>query len=205
VAGDWEISLEKAQSGEWFQWNLQIAEEREELKEAVAEFEAYSKNEKAAQEGTAWLRDLSAETTTCVTRILVAHGHIAAFYALTSGEAIVTSEKHQKQMGHEGGSRLGSSHVEWIARDRRASGGAGDLALRHAIFVATEVNRIQGNPILTLDPFDLETQQMWRNKGLRNSQTVDEAGELHRLYLPLTGPYMGPFDRGLEAASESAT
>src|SRR3954452_17724803 len=55
-----------------------------------------------------------------------------------------------------------------------------------------------GNVILTLDPFDTETQEMWRSKGLRNSQTIDDAGELKRLYLPLAGRYMGPFDRGLK-------
>lgn len=198
VAGDaWELSANDLHDAEWFQWNLQVAEEHPELAAAVAEFEAYSKNEAAAKEGTEWFRDRAIELTSCVTRILVVNGHVAAFYALSSGEAIISSEKHQAQMGG-GGARFGSSHVEWIARDRRAAAGAGDKALRHAIYVATLVAELQGNVILTLDPFDLETQEMWRQKGLRNSQTKDEDGDLRRLYLPLYGPYLGPFDRGLD-------
>jgi hypothetical protein len=193
---DWKLSADDLDDGEWFQWNLQIAEERPDLAAAVACFEAYSKNEAAAREGTEWFRELAAELTVCVTRILVAKGHVAAFYALSSGEAIITSGKYQAQIGGRG-ARFGSSHVEWIARDRRAPAGAGDKALRHAIYVATLVAEMQGNAILTLDPFDVETQEMWRQKGLRNSQTQDEDGELRRLYLPLTGPYRGPFDRGL--------
>jgi hypothetical protein len=197
MAEDWQLTAGDLQEAEWFQWNLQVGEERPDLGAAVADFEAYSKNEGAAKEGTEWFRDRSAELTACVTRILVGQGHVAAFYALSSGEAIITSEKYQAQMGG-GGARFGSSHVEWIARDRRAPAGAGNKALRHAIYVASLVAELQGNVILTLDPFDLETQEMWRAKGLRNSQTQDEGGELKRLYLPLTGPYMGPFDRGLE-------
>jgi hypothetical protein len=194
---NWKLSPGDLQDGEWFQWNIQIAEERPDLAGAVADFEAYSKNAAAAEEGTAWLRKRSAELTACVTRILVTQGHVAAFYALSSGEAIITSEKHQAQMGGAG-ARFGSSHVEWIARDHRAPSGAGDKALRHAIYVAILVAELQGNAILTLDPFDLETQEMWRQKGLRNSQTEDEDGVLRRLYLPITGPYLGPFDRGLD-------
>jgi hypothetical protein len=193
----WELSADDLRNGEWFQWNLQIAEERPEFVPAVRDFEAYSKNEAAAKEGTEWFRDKSAELTSCVTRILVVDSHVAAFYALSSGEAIITSEKHQAQIGG-GSARFGSSHVEWIARDRRAPAGAGNKALRHAIYVATLVAKLQGNSILTLDPFDLETQEMWRQKGLRNSQTKDDGGVLHRLYLPLYGPYLGRFDRGLE-------
>src|SRR5215204_1555118 len=183
---DWTLSVADLAKGEWFQWNRQVAEEVPQLMEAVAGFEAYSKNEAAAREGTEWLQHRATEVTACVTRILVVAERVAAFYALSSGEAVITSEKHRKQMGGDG-IRFGSSHVEWIARDRRAPAGAGDDALRHAIFVATRVAELQGNVILTLDPFDAETQEMWRSKGLRNSQTIDNAGELKRLYLPLAG------------------
>jgi hypothetical protein len=196
VADNWTLSASDVKDGEWFQWNLQVAEERPDLATAVSEFEAYSKNAAAAKEGTNWFRDCSVELTACVTRILVTRGHIAAFYALSSGEAVITSEKYQAQMGG-GGARFGSSHVEWIARDRRAPAGAGDKALRHAIYIAILVSDLQGNAILTLDPFDSETQAMWRQKGLRNSQTEDDDGQLKRLYLPIIGPYLGPFDRGV--------
>ena len=194
---DWTLTTADLAKGEWFQWNRQVAEEIPQLVEAVAGFEAFSKNEAAANEGTEWIQHRAAEVTACVTRILVVAERVAAFYALSSGEAVITSEKHRKQMGGDG-IRFGSSHVEWIARDRRAPAGAGEDALRHAIFVATRVGELQGNVILTLDPFDTETQEMWRSKGLRNSQTIDDAGELKRLYLPLAGRYMGPFDRGLK-------
>lgn len=197
MADDWTLRTGDLKKGEWFQWNRQVAKEMPHLAQAVTEFEAYSKNEAAAQEGTEWLRRRAIQVDACVTRILVVAGHIVAFYALSSGEAIITSEKHRKQMGGDG-DRFGSSHVEWIARDRRAPAGAGDDALRHAIFVATKVGELQGNVILTLDPFDSETQAMWRSKGLRNSQTIDADGKLKRLYLPLAGRYMGPFKRGLE-------
>jgi hypothetical protein len=197
MAQDWSLDGGDLRDAEWFQWNLQVAEERPDLAAAVQDFEAYSRNSAAAEEGTGWFRERSAELTACVTRILVAAGHVAAFYALSSGEAIITSGKVQAQMGGTG-KRFGSSHVDWIARDRRAPAGAGGEALRHAIYVATLGANLQGNAILTLDPFDAETQEMWREKGLRYSQTEDDDGQLKRLYLPLIGPYLGPFDRGLE-------
>lgn len=181
--------------GEWFQWNLQVREERPDLATAVSEFEAYSSNAAAAKEGTDWFRDCSAELTACVTRILVTQGHVAAFYALSSGEAVITprSTKSRWAEAMRGSAPHMSSGLPGIAElQQEQATRRCDKALRHAIYIAILVANLQGNAILTLDPFDLETQAMWRQKGLRNSQTKDRTESSSVFICRLQGPTWDP-------------
>jgi len=97
-------------------------------------------------------------------------------------------------MGITAGTRLSTSHLEWVGRDRRAPFGAGNHAVMHAIAVAKKVAELQGNRALTLDPFDAETQAMWLQKGFHKTQT--ELGDgLRRLYIPLFGLDYGSMKR----------
>jgi hypothetical protein len=195
MAGEWFMDVASLEDGEWVRWNSELAKQRDDVAQAVSEFEAHSGDHgKAAAMATAWLRQDAMLEQACVTRLLLADGHVAAFYALASGETRLTSSSKLERMGIRGGSRVGSSHIEWIARDRRAAKGTGLLAVQHAIYVALRVARDQGNRALTLDPFDTKTQAMWEAQGFHKSQTQLESG-LRRLYVPLFGVDYGRLKR----------
>lgn len=132
----WQLSEPNMEQAEWFLWNPEIAAERPDRQEAVAEFEAdRAANETAAEDVTRWFRREAVDQGACVTRILVVEGH-----------AKVTAT-------------------------------------------------LQGTLALTLDPADKKTQAMWLRRGF--VRTMRRAGPgLHRLYVPLRGPYYGPIDRG---------
>ena len=185
---EWDLD-----QAEWHRWDRETAQ-NESLRGAIEQFEAHdSGNRPAAAAASRWLREEARDEGACVTRLLIVGDKLAAYYALSSGETVITSPKNRERMGVFGGGRVGSSHIEWIARDRRAPRGAGRLAIKHAIYVASAVAELQGNPVLTLDPYDSTTQEMWEQMGFRKSQT--ELDGLRRLYLPLVGPYYGNFDR----------
>ncbi|HWT95676.1 MAG TPA: hypothetical protein VN238_21940 [Solirubrobacteraceae bacterium] len=204
TSADWSLSRHDTETGEWFRWDAATAGKHPGLAAAVADFEAHGgKNAEAAARATAWLKDDALREAACVTRILVANGHVAAFYALASGEMILTSAKKLERLGIQGGQRVGSSHVEWIARDRRAHAGAGWLAVEHAIDLALRyVSRLQGNRVVTMDSYDQATQEMWRARGLRLSQSGDADG-LRRLYIPLFGVDYGSLSRAADRGPET--
>jgi hypothetical protein len=198
----WKLRESDMDRAEWFLWNAEIAAAASDLREAVAEFEADgAANTTAAEDVTRWFRREAVVQGACITRMLVVDGHVATFYALSSGEMSLGATENLKSMGMHvpfGPPRdwtVGASHIEVIGRDHRAPPGVGMVAIRHAISMAKYVANLQGNLALTLDPADQETQKMWRRRGFARSEREAGLG-LRRLYLPLRGPYYGPIDRG---------
>jgi len=198
----WKLSESDMERAEWFLWNAEVAEAEPELREAVNEFEADgSANVTAAEDVTRWFCREAIRQGACITRMLVVNGHVATFYALSSGEMSLGAADNLKAMGMHvplGPPRdwtVGASHIEVIGRDHRAPSGVGMIAIQHAILMAKHVAGLQGNLALTLDPADPKTQEMWRRRGFARSEREVGAG-LRRLYLPLFGPYYGPIDRG---------
>ncbi len=198
----WRLTEADLGRAEWFVWNDEVAETAPELREAVAEFEADgAANATAAADVTQWFRREAVLQGACITRMLVVDGHVATFYALSSGEMSLGATDNLKAMGMHvplgppRDWRVGVSHIEVIGRDHRAPPGVGMVAIRHAISMAKYVANLQGNLAVTLDPADRKTQEMWRRRGF--ARTGREAGDgLRRLYVPLRGPYYGPIDRG---------
>jgi hypothetical protein len=58
--------------------------------------------------------------------------------------------------------------------------------LLHAAVVARDVAAMQGNLVLSLDPYDSGTATMWRDFGFEKSATKLGDG-LRRMYVPLFG------------------
>jgi hypothetical protein len=198
----WKLSKSDVERAEWFLWSPETAAERPELREAVADFQADgSANQTAAEDVSRWFRREAIHQGACVTRILVVDDHVAAFYALSSGEMMLGSPDNLRQMGVHialgAGSdwTVGASHIEVIGRDRRAPSGAGMVAIKHAITVAKLAATLQGTLALTLDPADRNTQEMWLRRGFVRTMRAAGPG-LRRLFVPLRGPYYGPIDRG---------
>lgn len=195
---EWHLTDDDLHRAEWFRWDASVADDRPDLAEAVAAFDAFSeRNPSAAQHVTEWFVAHAQVQRACVTRIMVSEGRVAAFYSLSSAEMSIGATQNLTEMGvfREPGPpdsfRVGSSHVEFIARDRRSPPGTGKFALRHAFGVATITAGMQGNLALTLDPADHATEAMWRAQGFRNTERTLTGG-LRRLYHPIFGPAYGP-------------
>jgi hypothetical protein len=176
-----------AQNGdEWFSWNTETAETYPELADAVGQFQPDPKH-RAGQEAAEWLARHAKREKACMTRLLVVGGEVAAFYAIASAEVTISRPKELQRLGVLSGdaSRVPCSHLEWIARAHKHYGAVEKL-LFHATAVAQDVAALQGNVVLSLDPYNEQVAKVWRDKyGFRKSRT--EIDGLPRMYLPLFG------------------
>ena len=152
---------------EWFILRDELVAKRGEIAEAVAAFEGDPRHEVSA-EGVDWLKRSAVHERACVTRLLFNAGRLAAFYALASAEIHITRPKELERLGMLGGSRVPASHIEWIIRSRDFKG-VGQRVLLHATLAARDVASIQGNLVLSLDPYDDGTAKMWREFGFVRS------------------------------------
>lgn len=183
-AADHEYGTGDPSEDEWFVLTSDLLNARPDIAEAVAAFEGDQRHPVSA-EGAQWLREDAAEERACVTRLLFNGGRLAAFYALASAEVEISRPKELERLGILGGRRVPASHIEWLVRSRYFKG-VGKRVLLHATLVARDVAKVQGNLVLSLDPYDDGTADMWRGFGFEKSRT--ELGEgLRRMYLPLFG------------------
>lgn len=181
---DHELGVGNENDDEWFTLSRELLEERSDIADAIEAFQGDPRHEVSA-EGVAWFKRNALNEKACLTRILFNGGHLAAFYGLASAEVEITRPKELERLGIHGGSRVPASHMEWIVRSRYFKG-LGKRVLLHATLVAQDVARMQGNLVLSLDPYDSSTARMWREFGFTKSAT--EIGDgLRRMYLPLFG------------------
>jgi hypothetical protein len=153
----------------------------DELKSAMESFDAGERP--AARAATSWLRDqaLSAYETSR-TRVLVADGQVAGFYALASSQVALRQRDRRRLAFDLAVVQIPAALVTWIARDKRAAV-EGRTLLLHAVATARRASALQATAVLAVDPFDEETDEMWRKAfGFRPSS---EPGTLKRLWLPL--------------------
>jgi hypothetical protein len=179
MAHEFGIGLEELDDAEWFLCTPGVLNEHALLASAIAEFEAAAEtNPEAADEATKWLQEDAARQQAAVTRLMVARGHLVGFYALVSAEMEISATQNLQDLGYHrrfgppGRERIGSSHIEVVARDRRAPSGAGKYLLKHAFGIAALTDSLQGNRALTLDPRDSLTQEMWLKQGFRRTDTA---------------------------------
>jgi hypothetical protein len=102
--------------------------------------------------------------------LLFNDGRLAAFYSLASAEVTISRPKELERLGILGGRRVPASHFEWVVRSKDFKG-VGERVLLHATLVAQDVATAQGNLVLSLDPFDDATANMWREFGFEKSAT----------------------------------
>lgn len=167
-------------------WDESVAVALPELSAAVSDFTAGDRP--AAISVTRWLQECALpEARQTVTRLVVADGHVLGFYSMCSGQVQLKS-KHRGELGVEHPTQ-GASIVTKIGRDPRYRFDGGRL-VQHAIYKATQVQAMQGNPVLALDPHDAETEAMWIRKfQFRRSQTpVPGVEGVKRLWLALLDP-----------------
>jgi hypothetical protein len=171
--------------GDWVTWTPEVAAAQPELLEAIEEFE--SLDVPAGEAATAWLKEDSLNNhPSTVTRLLVRDGRIEAFLAMCSSHAKF-SQRQRKRLFRRGVGlhpqrELHELHpiqpvalIAWLAKARDSDITAGDLLLQAAA-TALEVVEVagQGQVALTLEPFDKETAEFWRDEyGFKKSQELD--------------------------------
>lgn len=145
------------------------------------------RNRSAARSAGQFLTKHAWDDTSTHTRVFVLDDAVLGFYAMSVGEAVVTSRQRRRFAARAASNRIPTAHVDWIARDKRAPAGTGDVLLSHAISVVTDdLQPVTPILALSLDPFDEETSAAWQRKGFRQTKTLVPGG-LCRLFLPLTG------------------
>ena len=169
---------------EWFILNRELFVERPELEEEFFSLEGDPRHV-VSKEGVDWLKEAAMGERACLTRLLFNGGRFAAFYALSSAQVEITSPKNCERLGMLGTGRVPASHMEWVVRSRLFKG-VGERILLHASAVARDVAQMQGNLVLTLDPYDDGTASMWKTYGFMDSNTILGDG-LRRMWLPLVG------------------
>lgn len=150
-----------------------------ELHAAIEAFDAGDRP--AAVAAARWLKTEARRAfPTARTRVILIEGHVAGFYALASAH-VSLSQHDRRSLGVEP-VRVPAALVAWIAKGIRTSVD-GKTLLLHAAAVARRVGALQATTVLVVDPFDSETEMMWRQRfGFRRSV---EAGTGRRLWLPL--------------------
>jgi hypothetical protein len=169
---------------EWFVLGREPEDRVDQIKEAVDGFEGDPRHPVAA-DGVDWLKRAAPWERACLTRLLFNDGQLAAFYALSSAEVEISRGKELERLGILGNGRVPASHMDWAVRSRLFKG-IGMRVLLHATLAARDVAQIQGNLVLSLDPYDDGTAKMWREFGFEESATKLGKG-LRRMYLPLFG------------------
>lgn len=172
-------------SGEiWERWAPGKAAVRHDLRAAVAAFDAGSSHP-AGVRAASWLRDEAlANHPASITWLMLVDDELVGYFALASG-AVELRRRDRSRLGVDVDRAVQpASLVAQIAKSREAPPGTGDRLIEQAFALAREAAQIQGSVALVVDPFDEETERMWRTKfGFRSSAKL--VGGRRRLWLPL--------------------
>lgn len=176
----------------WVRWNDAAYERHPEIRSAIDSFDPGPRA--AAQASASWLREsgLSNESVAYLA-LLRDPWKLVGFYALTMGQVELTSG-HRKQVDVRHPTQ-GAVVITQLAKSAQHRF-SGSILLSDAIGTAIELSETIGATVVALDPFDRETDAMWRTRfAFRRSRTelrtCDEEGPLKRLWLPMKDPVAG--------------
>lgn len=162
--------------------NAANLERFEGLREAVAGFDAGDKP--AAMAAVGWLQSIDVNAVQeSVTHLCFVDGHLVGFYALASGQAVLTTKRRA-----EVGVRLRTQPaviLTWVAKSAQHQFDGSQL-IEDAVFEALKAAEHVAATVLALDPFDAETAEMWRARyGFVDSAENGPGRDLPRLVIPL--------------------
>ncbi len=118
-------------------------------------------------------------------RVRLSHGEVTGVYALCAAQVALSSEERAQL----GGVHYRTQSAILLAQFARSAGspGIGDEMLQHAYGIARRALHYVGATVLVVDPFDLDTAGMWRQRfGFQDSeQPVPGNRRLRRQWLNL--------------------
>lgn len=119
------------EGGVWHRLDFHVVASEPALAQATQRFKASEEGPAGtagAAGATRWLREFAIDDRGSVTRILLDDGEVIAFYTLSSGQAEIRDASKREVLKLLGGSEIGSSHIQWIARAENAPAGAAAAA-----------------------------------------------------------------------------
>jgi hypothetical protein len=171
----------------WVRWNAAAHQRRPEIADAIARFDPGPRE--PGQAAAAWLREhgLGGESQPY---LALFEQELVGFYALTAGQVELASGARDK-LGLAR-STQGAYLLTWVAKSAQHDFD-GAILVNDAVGVAQELAEGASATLLALDPYDEETDQMWRTRfGMRPSRTTlrvsGSNGPLKRLFVPLRQP-----------------
>lgn len=176
----------------WVRWNAAAAERYPAVVEAIEAFDPGPRE--AAQSAATWLREAGLAKESVPYLALVGDPwELVGFYALTMGH-VELSSGHRKKLGFRYPVQ-GAVLITQLAKSAQ-HGFPGSVLVEDALGVAAELSEGVAATLVAVDPYDTETDAMWRNRfKLRASRTelrvMGDDGPLRRLYLPLRDPRPG--------------
>ena len=171
----------------WVRWNEAAHQHHPEIADAIARFDPGPRE--PGQAAAAWPREhgLGRESQPY---LALYEQQLVGFYALTAGQVELASGVRNK-LGLAR-STQGAYLLTWIAKSAQHDFD-GAILVNDAVGVAQELAEGASATLLALDPYDEETDRMWRTRfGMRPSRTKLRAsgsdGPLKRLFVPLRQP-----------------
>jgi hypothetical protein len=181
-----------SQRGIWFRWTPENAGSPlyRDLEDAISKFE--SLETPAGEASARWLRnDALSDYPSTITHVLKVEDQVDGFFAISS-DRIELKKDDRKRLPHRESSPIpspfqGASLISWIARHREGTTYGQEIML-YAISIALKVARLQGTPVVVLDPLDKATepettQRLMDRYSFRSAAAPDGGGV--RLWLPL--------------------
>lgn len=169
----------------WHSWTWDAARGNPGTAADIQTFEAHSKNADAAAALSRWIREDALEQRQHTVHILIRDGKPIAYIALRSC-SVGLRRSQARRLGAEDAQNVPGSYVAYIARSEDAPG-AGREALLYAASLARRVNLVQRTLVLVVDPYDEETERMWREAFGFWSTLEHAPNGCRRLYQPIPG------------------
>ncbi|MBF6620867.1 MAG: hypothetical protein ITG02_11640 [Patulibacter sp.] len=178
----------------WVRWNAHAAARHPEFHRAILRFHPLPHD--AGRAAADWLRTsgLDGESVAYLA-LLIEPCELVGFYALTMGQVEI-ARSHRKRLDLDHPTQ-GAVLITQLARSAHHDF-SGHILLEDAIGVATELAGQAGATAIALDPFNVATAAIWRDRfRFRTSRTAlrardDEGQPLKRLFLPLHDPRARP-------------
>lgn len=172
-------SQEEADRG-WYRWSpgkdKDIA--YRDIAKAVADFEPVDR--KAGHAAANWLQTKAIKDyPATATWLHYEEGRIEGFFAIRSGSFRISNGPVQRI---QGGVLKPASDLTWLCKHAEAKI-EGQSLIRRAASIAIKVSLHQGNIALVIDPFDLETSEL-----LRQKHSFLAAARSGQLWLPVLAP-----------------
>ena len=172
----------------WYRWQPAFAEDiaYEDIAEAVDAFEPV--DHPAGHAAAQWLKESSLDDyPSTATWLAYREGRIEGYFAMRSGEVVLTTKQRRKQLARKGRQREHVLHprqpaslIAWLGKHAEASI-TGRTLLLYAAYVANQVAEYQGNIALVIDPYDDDTARFWQDR----YKFLRAANPSKRLWVPL--------------------
>jgi hypothetical protein len=168
----------------WHQWTIGAAKDSPATARASQRFTAHAANPSASAALTRWFREDALDQEHSV-YILMVDGEVGAFVSLRSS-SVALRNRDARKVGMSDKAHVPATHLAYVARaDGSKYRDLGRKAVLYAASIARRINQFQRTAVLVVDPYDDETEEMWRTSFKFWSTNERCTNGCRRLYHPI--------------------